>query len=202
MPRTPPPGSQTELPVTTLEGETRIRDLDLAARLGFDVPQAIRRLIARHAAALREMGLLVTMTERSGNSSGRSGRAHYLNRKQALFITAKSDTSTAVDITIEVIERFDAYERGEAMAAVRRQQRPTNATERKIFTASWNAANRAVAELRRCCGVQTAAHAAPQIYDALGLRVDLTCSSTLAQGQFDLSNVEPIRKPSGGKEGA
>nr|WP_222532535.1 phage antirepressor KilAC domain-containing protein [Azospirillum sp. 412522] len=43
---------------------------------------------------------------------GRPGKAHYLNRKQAIFITAKSETAEATEITIEIIERFDAYERG------------------------------------------------------------------------------------------
>jgi hypothetical protein len=38
---------------------------------------------------------------------------YYLNRKQAIFITAKSDTGVATDITIEIIERFDTYERGD-----------------------------------------------------------------------------------------
>jgi hypothetical protein len=37
---------------------------------------------------------------------------YYLNRKQATFLTAKSETAEATEITIEIIERFDAYERG------------------------------------------------------------------------------------------
>ena len=95
-----------------IDGEPRIRDLDLAARLGFSDPHEIRRLIARHAASIAELGVSVTVPETSGIKGGRPGKAHYLNRKQAIFITAKSETSKATEITIEIVERFDAYERG------------------------------------------------------------------------------------------
>jgi phage antirepressor YoqD-like protein len=50
--------------------------------------------------------------ETAGNKGGRPGRAYYLNRRQAIFITAKSETPTATEITIEIVDRFDAYERG------------------------------------------------------------------------------------------
>ena len=96
------------LPIA-LNGEPRIRDLDLAARLGFEDPHIIRTLIKRHAVAVAELGLSATVAERSG---GRPGMAYYLNRKQAIFITAKSETPKATEITIEIVERFDAYERG------------------------------------------------------------------------------------------
>lgn len=45
---------------------------------------------------------------------GDQAKEYYLNRKQAIFITAKSATPDATDITIEIIEKFDAYERGVA----------------------------------------------------------------------------------------
>jgi hypothetical protein len=92
-----------------IQGEPRIKDLDLAARLGFGDPHMIRRLIARHAPALAGLGVSVTMTESTG---GRPGTAYYLNCKQAIFVTTKSETPNATDITIEIIERFDAYENG------------------------------------------------------------------------------------------
>jgi hypothetical protein len=43
---------------------------------------------------------------------GEQAKAFYLNRKQALYIITKADTPKAIETTIEVIERFDAYERG------------------------------------------------------------------------------------------
>jgi hypothetical protein len=36
---------------------------------------------------------------------------YYVNRRQAIYITAKSETPTAGDITIEVIEKFEADKR-------------------------------------------------------------------------------------------
>ncbi len=36
----------------------------------------------------------------------------YLNRRQALFIATKAATPTAIEITIELVRRFDAYESG------------------------------------------------------------------------------------------
>jgi hypothetical protein len=94
-----------------IEGELRIRDVDLGARLGFSQPRDIRKIIARHRGALSQMGALPEIEEIVGK--GQKVMAYFLNRKQAIFITAKSDTALATDITIEIIERFDAYERGD-----------------------------------------------------------------------------------------
>ncbi|ATJ90445.1 hypothetical protein HK16_01165 [Acetobacter senegalensis] len=98
------------------DGELRILDTDLAGRLGFSQPRDIRKLIARHGGALLQMGILPT--EEMTVGKGQKVEAYYLNRKQAIFITAKSETAEATDITIEIIERFDAYERGEVKPAI------------------------------------------------------------------------------------
>jgi len=95
--------------VRDIEGEPRIRDLDLAERLGFTKSTNIRNLIKRHRASLEAMGPLFTVKR---VINGGEATENHLNRKQAIFITAKSDTPAATDITIEIIERFDAYERG------------------------------------------------------------------------------------------
>lgn len=92
------------------EGELRILDTDLAMRLGFDRPRKIRELIARHRGALLKMG---TCPAVGRVIRGNETEVYYLNRKQAIFITAKSETAEATDITIEIIHRFDAYERSE-----------------------------------------------------------------------------------------
>jgi hypothetical protein len=99
-----------------VEGEPRIKDLDLATRLGFADPRMIRCLITRYSPALAELGVSVIMTETSGSQGGRPSNVHYLNRKQAIFITAKSETADATAITIEIIERFDAYEKSATSA--------------------------------------------------------------------------------------
>lgn len=97
---------------TNVGGEARIRDLDLATRLGFDRPRDIRKLIERHMEVLIKMGVCATVARTPGAQGGRPTDEFYLNRKQAIFITAKSETPEATEITIEIIERFDAYERG------------------------------------------------------------------------------------------
>lgn len=94
-------------------GEPRILDTDLAVRLGFTNAAQIRKLIKRHEAALEQLGVVSTVEITSGHQGGRPGKSYYLNKKQAVFITSKSETSEATAITIEVIERFDAYERSE-----------------------------------------------------------------------------------------
>ena len=94
---------------TDVNGEARIRDYDLAVRLGFAKPTKIRDLIKRHAASLEAIGPLPTVGR---VINGGEANEFFLSRKQAIFITAKSETPEATDITIEIIERFDAYERG------------------------------------------------------------------------------------------
>lgn len=43
---------------------------------------------------------------------GRPPTFYYLNKPQAIFITTQSGTPTAIEVTVEVIKKFDAYERG------------------------------------------------------------------------------------------
>ena len=96
-----------------VENELRILDTDLAQRLGFERPRDIRKLINRYSKELGRMGVCATVAQTSSAAGGRPSTVFYLNRKQAIFITAKSETPEATDITIEIIERFDAYERNE-----------------------------------------------------------------------------------------
>jgi hypothetical protein len=119
-------GPAPALSIVIHGGDARILDTDLAKRLGFGLPREIRRLIARHGDTLSKMGPLPQVEEVVGK--GQKANAYYLNRKQAIFITAKSETPRATDITIEIVERFDAYERGGA-AGVRTLARPTAVKE-------------------------------------------------------------------------
>lgn len=52
------------------------------------------------------------MTKPPDGQGGHPAIEYYLNRQQAIFITAKSQTAQATDTTIEIIGRFDAYGRG------------------------------------------------------------------------------------------
>lgn len=102
------PPTMNELTLRVVEGELRILDVDLAQRLGFRRPTKIRDLIKRHMASLLMMGAIPTV---GIAGQGEQAKEFYLNRRQAIFITAKSDTPDATDKTIEIIERFDAYDR-------------------------------------------------------------------------------------------
>lgn len=94
-----------------MDGELRILDVNLADRLGFAQPRDIRKIIARHRGALSKMGAVTEIAEIVGK--GQKAKTYYLNKKQAIFITAKSETPEATDITIEIIHKFDAYEKGQ-----------------------------------------------------------------------------------------
>lgn len=128
---TPTSPCNATLTVASVEGEARIRDLDLAARLGFADPHKIRNLIDRHAGALAALGVSATVAETS-SKGGRPGKAYYLNRKQAIFITAKSETAEATEITIEIIEKFDAYEKGLASSDADELARRTDGIVRML----------------------------------------------------------------------
>ncbi|MBS1091049.1 phage antirepressor KilAC domain-containing protein [Gluconobacter sp. Dm-74] len=95
------------------DGELRILDTDLATRLGFAKPTKIRDLIKRHVGSLEKMGPLPTVGR---VINGGNATEHYLNEEQALFITAKSETTAATKITIEIVTQFAAFKRGEVAA--------------------------------------------------------------------------------------
>lgn len=97
---------------TMVDGDARVFDLELGSRLGFAMPIDIRKIVRRHEDNLLKFGVLATVAKTPGPKGGAPSKAYYLNKKQAIFITAKSETAQATEITIEIIERFDAYERG------------------------------------------------------------------------------------------
>ncbi|MCP1274816.1 phage antirepressor KilAC domain-containing protein [Gluconobacter albidus] len=112
------------------DGELRILDTDLAARLGFDRPRDIRKLIKRYEAELCRMGRCATVARRP-ETGGHTVIEHYLNEEQALFITAKSETAAATKITIEIVTQFAAFKRGEVVA----QAVPTSFREALLLAA-------------------------------------------------------------------
>lgn len=106
----------TSLTVADLEmqnGEPRVEDLKLAGALGFTKHHQIRPLIKRHANSLRAFGEVFSIRGKPGVQGGRPGETFYLNRKQALYITAKSDTEMAAMVTVQMVEVFDAWQRGD-----------------------------------------------------------------------------------------
>lgn len=95
------------------DGELRILDTDLAARLGFERPRDIRKIIKRYEAELTRMGRCATVARRP-ESGGHTVIETYLNEEQALFITTKSETPNAIAVTIEIVTQFAEFKRGEA----------------------------------------------------------------------------------------
>jgi hypothetical protein len=67
-----------------------IRDIDLAESLGFDRPRDIRKIIARYQANLLNFGRCATVAQRP-EGGGPTATEYWLNKQQALFITAKPD---------------------------------------------------------------------------------------------------------------
>lgn len=99
---------------TTINHEPRIRDLRLAEALGMADRHAIRRLIERHMDALGRFGEVISDADRK-IGRGRPSKSFYLTKKQALYITAKSDTERAALVTIQMVELFDAVTSGKAL---------------------------------------------------------------------------------------
>jgi predicted ArsR family transcriptional regulator len=92
---------------TTINHEPRILDVRLAEALGFSRPADIRELIERHKEALERFGSIFRMV-RKNTGRGRPANEFYLTKKQALYIVTKSETENAVDLTVHIIEVFDA----------------------------------------------------------------------------------------------
>lgn len=110
--------------VQKIEGELRIRDTTLAERLGFQQPRMIRKLIKRYSKALQEIGALHIIEGRDPENRstlerfsrrGPVGRAYWLTDEQALFITTKSNTDRASEITVQIVKVFKAVQSGLAL---------------------------------------------------------------------------------------
>ena len=113
-----------------VDGAFRIRDIDLAERLGYDEPRAIRKLISR----MVERGLLphvlardtVSRIEKNkGFVRGTEDRVvteYWLDRIEALLVIMKSETSNADALCRVIATVFDKvlqqYE--ESKSALRR----------------------------------------------------------------------------------
>ncbi|WP_242221730.1 hypothetical protein [Shinella zoogloeoides] len=97
---------------TSFDGAPRMKDTILATALGFVKALDIRPLIQRHATNLTRFGEVCTEVAKTSARGGRPGKAYYLNKKQALYICTKSETDNATEVTIQMVEVFDAYTAG------------------------------------------------------------------------------------------
>lgn len=94
--------------ITMINDEPRVRDLDLGTALGFARPAKIRELVERYSEKLNEFGVLPTVGKTSGAQGGRPTTEYFLNRKQALFLCAKSETDLAFEVTAAMVRLFDS----------------------------------------------------------------------------------------------
>jgi len=78
--------------------------------------------MGRRRESLSKISVLPAVGKTPSGQGGRPTVEYYLNPKQAIFITFKSGTEFATEVTIETIERFDALERG-----LRPKQQPLSA---------------------------------------------------------------------------
>jgi len=101
----------TSLTLTPINGEPRIRDLDLADRLGFERPAKIRDLIKRNEEKLKRFSVIPTVGRRVdlGDGASREVQEFWLNQQQATFICMKSETDNAFEVQVEIVRVFDAY---------------------------------------------------------------------------------------------
>jgi len=96
--------------------EPRIRDLTLASALGMANRHDIRTLIKRHTKVLKTFGELVYREDEKLPQGGRPGNSFYLNKRQAIYIAAKSDTPVAAILTVQMVEIFDTYLSGKLVS--------------------------------------------------------------------------------------
>ena len=105
----------TTLKLSDLEivhDEPRIADLKLAKALGYKKHYDIRPLIDRNMGALNNFGEVFRTCGKPQKEGGRPTETVHLNEKQALYIIAKSNTPTAAEMTVAMVEVFHAYRHG------------------------------------------------------------------------------------------
>lgn len=108
------------------DGVPRIRDVDLAERLGYGRPADIRELVRRLIASkkLNEIALIRTVRK----SGGRPAEEFWLTEEQALFVAARSETPRAVLILKAIIDVFMAARRD-----AENKKREVNFLERRVL---------------------------------------------------------------------
>lgn len=92
-----------------VEGEMRIRDLELAERLEFGRIRDIRKLIKRYLPKLESFGGCATV-ERV--VEGNVVVEFWLNQKQSILICMKSETDKAFDVQADIVRVYDQVVKG------------------------------------------------------------------------------------------
>ena len=161
--------------IVAIDGEARIRDITLGRDLEFDRPRDIRKLIERHLEPLQQFGTCATVAR---VVRGNPVTEYLLNRNQAIFIAAKSETPKATELVIGVIKRLDAFEKGLIAPSKSR-----SLAERRVQVHELNAATKALDRIGKVGGPRAMLANIREVYGKVGLRVDLSN----AQVQHEMS---------------
>lgn len=112
---------------TAVNHEPRVAHQRLAEALGYTDRYKMGRLVERHMEALKRFGevsatvaetlknkgkFVSSTADETAHKGGRPGKTYWLNKKQALYLCTKSETANATDVTIQMVEVFDAYQSG------------------------------------------------------------------------------------------
>lgn len=99
--------------------EPRIRDIDLAERLGYERPTDIRYLVKRLAkdGKISDSDIVRTVRRNAGER-GRPATEYWLTEEAALLVVTRSETAIATALTREIISVFRAYYRGQLAPVV------------------------------------------------------------------------------------
>lgn len=95
--------------------EPRVRDLDVAERLGMADPHSIRVMIRQNWTELAAYGEVSERQSETSLRGGRPGREFWLNEGQALTICALSRTPTAARVRKALIDVFMQWRRRPAV---------------------------------------------------------------------------------------
>ena len=105
--------SVADIALTDLDGEPRVRDVDLAERLGFDRPRDIRKLIERNRAEIEAFGTCATVAlVIKGERGSTPATEYWLCEEQALLVAVLSKAPQAPAVRHMLIRVFTAYRRG------------------------------------------------------------------------------------------
>jgi hypothetical protein len=111
------------------EGEPRIRDLDLAERLGYERPRKIREII-REAQKVNGFGVCPVSGRTPGTEGGRPSEEYWLTERQALFVTTRSGTEKAAEATMLLVDAFLAVRE-----QIRRDEQALKTIPRRLIEA-------------------------------------------------------------------
>lgn len=106
--------------IAMVEDEPRVRDLDLAERLGYGRSRDIRELVKRYEKSgdLSAVDVSRTVRRTQVGVAERDVTEFWLSEAAALFIVTKSETANAIALTKEMIRVFMLVRRGTMQPAI------------------------------------------------------------------------------------